>query len=109
MKHIITTSLGDFVVYLTYSPAQGDLTLNRFTSVINRFATHALVFVTTQHPELDPIRDSEKIIKLALELFNSDDEAKIEKALFDSNRAANGAGPRVRFSLAKKVIDVTTL
>lgn len=105
MKHIITTALGDFTVELTYSPSQGDSILNRFASVINRFATQPLTKSLQMHPELDPIKDSEILQKEALNLISLDDEAKIEKALYDSTCVLHGAGIPIRFSIKEKFID----
>lgn len=107
MRHIITTSLGDFNVELSYSPSQGDLILNRFTSVINRYATQALITVSEINPELDPVKDSETIEKEALSLLTFEDEGKIEKALFDSTRVADGSRVPIKFSLKNKSIDVS--
>ena len=107
MRHIITTSLGDFNVELSYSPSQGDLILNRFTSVINRYATQALITVSEIRPELDPVKDAEAIEKEAISLLTFEDEGKIEKALFDSTRVGDGAGVPIRFSLKNRLIDVS--
>ena len=104
MKHVITTSLGDFNVELSYSPSQGDPILNRFTSVINRFATQPLTQVLQNHPEWDPVKNSDIIEKEALNLLTFEDEGKIEKALYDTTHVIDGAGIPIRFSLKEKTI-----
>lgn len=102
MKHVITTILGNFDVHMSYSPAADDLTLNRLTATINKFATQPLVIVADEYPELDTIKDSDKIAELALELV---DEAELEKALFNTTKVANGAGQKVTLSLKKREIE----
>lgn len=105
MKHVITTILGNFDVHMSYSPAADDLTLNRLTATINKFATQPLVIVADEYPELDTIKDSDKIAELALELVDEADEAELEKALFESNRVGGGAAQMVKLSLKKREID----
>lgn len=108
MKFIITTLLGDFSVNLSYAPTQGDFTLNRFTAVINRYATQPLLIASESHSELDTVNDSEKLAEIAFSLLTLDDEAKMEKALYESTCTGGGAGRRLEFSLAKREIDIST-
>ena len=108
MRHTITTSLGNFNVELSYQPTADDLILNRFTAVLNRYAMQPLVLAAEKHPELDTIKDAEKLQDIAFHLLTKGDEAKIEKALYDSTRVADGAGQRLTFSLYRREIDVST-
>ena len=103
MRFIITTVLGNFDVEMPYSPSSGDLTLNRLTATVNKFATQPLLVVADKYPELDTIKDSEKIANLAIKLV---DEAQLEKALYDSTRVCYGAGIPLQLSLKKRYIEL---
>lgn len=107
MKNTITTVIGDFKVNMSYQPAEEDTILNRFTAVINKFAMQPLIIVSESNPDLDTIMDANQLSAMALELFSKSDEAKIEKALYDSTRAGNGAGQRVTLSLSKREITLS--
>ena len=108
MRHTITTSLGNFNVELSYQPTADDLILNRFTAVLNRYAMQPLVLAADEHPELDTVKDAEKLQDLAFHLLTKEDEAEIEKSLYDSTRVADGAGRRLTFSLYRREIEVST-
>lgn len=106
MKHIITTTLGNFEVHMSYSPSADDMTLNKLTQVINNFSIQPMLLVANQHPELDTIKDNEKIANLAIKLLN---EAKVEKALYETTRAGNGAGVPINLSLKERKIELRNL
>ena len=75
MKQIITTTLGDFDVYMSYIPSPDDNILNRLANAIDS---------TLAKGEAS--------------------EAILEKALFDATRAGEGAGQRVSLSLKEMEI-----
>ena len=108
MKHTLTTSLGNFNAELSYQPTADDMILNRFTAVLNQYFMQPLVVAAEKHPELDTIKDGKKLQDIAFQLLTKGDEAKIEKALYDSTRVADGAGQRLTFSLHRREIDVST-
>ena len=106
MKNTITTIVGDFKVNLSYQPSADDMILNRFTAVINRYATQPMVIVSEAHPDLDTVKDFEKLSALAIELMESD-EAEIEKELYKTTCAGGGAGRRLQLSFKNKEIDLS--
>lgn len=104
MKNTITTIVGDFKVNLSYQPSADDMILNRFTAVINRHATQPMVIVSEAHPDLDTVKDFEKLSTLAIKLMEAN-EAKIEKELYEATRAGGGAGRRLELSLKAREIN----
>lgn len=105
MKLELTTVLGNFDLFMSYVPSADDRLLNRFTSAINKSAAYPMIIAAEANPDLNPEEDIEKLSKLAIELV---DEAKLEKALFDCTRVADGAGQRTTLSLKDRKIELTS-
>lgn len=103
MKLKLATVLGNFDVYMTYSPSSGDPTLNNLATAINTYSARALVSVAQEFPDLDPVKDSNAITDLAIKSL---DEAELEKALFESLRVGGGSAPRVCLSLKNRRIEL---
>lgn len=101
MRFKITTIIGEFSVFLSYSPSPDGMILNRFTDVINKASMMHQLRVLDKHPELSLEKDFEKISKLVLDSL---DEGQIEKSLYQTTVAANGSGIRVKFSKRNKEI-----
>ena len=103
MRFKITTIIGEFSVFLSYSPSSDDMILNRFTDVINKASMMHQLRVLDKHPELSLEKDFEKISKLVLDSL---DEGQVEKSLYQTTVAGNGAGQRVKLYLKKMEIHV---
>lgn len=104
MKHTITTIIGEFSVSMSYQPSTDDLTLNRFTDVINKHALPVYTSVLTKHPYLDSIKDSASLCSLTIDAI---DEASLESDLYASTCIAGGAGVRLTLSLKEREINLS--
>lgn len=103
MRFKISTAHGDFYVFLSYSPSHDDSILNRFADVINKASVLHQRRVLDEHPELSLENDFDKVSNL---IIDSLDEEQIEKDLYKTTVAANGAGLRVKFSKKNREIHV---
>lgn len=105
MKQTITTLVGNFSVYLSYQPTADDMTINNFADVINKFVNQQMLSLSKENPELDAANDYDKLVELVLPTLQ-EHEADIEKALYDTTRAGDGAGKRLTFNFSKREIEI---
>lgn len=105
MKSILTTSIGDFTVEMSYVPSSEDRILNRMTAAINKSVREPLKIAQELEPDLDPDneKDFEKLIDMAITLL---DEAQLEKALYECTCCAGGSGQRLQLNLKSRSIEL---
>ena len=78
MKHDIITNLGNFIVFLPAPVSADDPILDNFANTVNEFSKKENI-----------------------------DEVELEKALYDTTRAGDGAGVPLRLSLKNKTIELS--